>query len=85
MEFLILTYQLFHDRMTAYYGLLDVCKPKEGEVVVVSGAAGAVGSLVGQIAKIKVLFVKTAMTWFYAPLFKSLIVLATSCTRNLCI
>jgi len=39
--------------MTAYFGLLRVCEAKEGEVVVVSGAAGAVGSLVGQIAKIK--------------------------------
>lgn len=39
--------------MTAYFGLLDVCQPKEGETVVVSGAAGAVGALVGQIAKIK--------------------------------
>jgi len=38
---------------SAYYGFLDICKPKEGEVVVVSGAAGAVGILVGQIAKIK--------------------------------
>ncbi len=39
--------------MTAYFGLLDVCAPKPGETVVVSGAAGAVGSIVGQIAKIK--------------------------------
>ena len=39
--------------MTAYFGLLDVGKPKAGETVVVSGAAGAVGSIVGQIAKIK--------------------------------
>src|SRR5580693_4382101 len=39
--------------VTAYFGLLDVCNPKPGETVVVSGAAGAVGSLVGQIAKIK--------------------------------
>ncbi len=39
--------------LTAYFGLLDVCAPKAGETVVVSGAAGAVGSLVGQIAKIK--------------------------------
>jgi len=39
--------------MTAYFGLLDVCDPKPGETVLVSGAAGAVGSLVGQIAKIK--------------------------------
>jgi NADPH-dependent curcumin reductase CurA len=39
--------------MTAYFGLLDVGKPRPGETVVVSGAAGAVGSVVGQIARIK--------------------------------
>lgn len=39
--------------LTAYFGLLDIGQPKEGETVVVSAAAGAVGSLVGQIAKIK--------------------------------
>jgi NADPH-dependent curcumin reductase CurA len=39
--------------MTAYFGILDVGAIKEGETVLVSGAAGAVGSLVGQIAKIK--------------------------------
>lgn len=38
---------------TAYFGFLEICQPKEGETVVVSTAAGAVGSLVGQIAKIK--------------------------------
>jgi len=38
---------------TAYFGLLEICKPKEGETVVVTGAAGAVGSIVGQIAKLK--------------------------------
>jgi NADPH-dependent curcumin reductase CurA len=38
---------------TAYFGLLDVGKPKAGETVVVSAASGAVGSVVGQIAKIK--------------------------------
>ncbi|MER2085862.1 NADP-dependent oxidoreductase [Rhodococcus sp. (in: high G+C Gram-positive bacteria)] len=38
--------------VTAYFGLLDVGKLKDGDTVVVSGAAGAVGSLVGQIAKI---------------------------------
>merc|ERR1719340_239310 len=38
---------------TAYFGLLELCQPKSGETVVVNGAAGAVGSLVGQIAKIK--------------------------------
>lgn len=39
--------------VTAYFGLLDNCEPKAGETVVVSSAAGAVGSAVGQIAKIK--------------------------------
>ena len=39
--------------LTAYFGLLNVGQPKAGETVVVSAAAGAVGSLVGQIAKIK--------------------------------
>ena len=39
--------------MTAYFGLLDIGKPKAGETVVVSGAAGAVGAVVGQIAKIQ--------------------------------
>lgn len=38
---------------SAYFGLLELCKPQPGETVVISGAAGAVGSLVGQIAKIK--------------------------------
>lgn len=39
--------------MTAYFALLDIGQPKSGETVVVSAAAGAVGSVVGQIAKIK--------------------------------
>jgi len=39
--------------LTAYFGLLEVGKPQSGETVLVSGAAGAVGSLVGQIAKMK--------------------------------
>jgi NADPH:quinone reductase len=39
--------------LTAYFGLLDIGKPQPGETVVVSGAAGAVGSVAGQIAKIK--------------------------------
>ncbi len=39
--------------MTAYFGILEVGKIKEGDRVLVSGAAGAVGSVVGQIAKIK--------------------------------
>ena len=38
--------------LTAYFGLLDICDPQPGETVVVSGAAGSVGMLVGQIAKI---------------------------------
>ena len=43
---------MFH-RATAYFGFLELCKPKEGETLVVNGAAGAVGSAVGQIAKLK--------------------------------
>jgi NADPH-dependent curcumin reductase len=39
--------------LTAYFGLLDVGQPKAGDTVVVSGAAGATGSVAGQIAKIK--------------------------------
>lgn len=39
--------------LTAYFGLLEVGKVKAGDFVVVSGAAGATGSVVGQIAKIK--------------------------------
>lgn len=39
--------------LTAYFGLLDIGKPRAGETVVVSAAAGSVGSIVGQIAKIK--------------------------------
>jgi NADPH:quinone reductase len=38
--------------LTAYFGLLHICKPIKGETVVVSGAAGAVGIVVGQLAKI---------------------------------
>jgi NADPH-dependent curcumin reductase CurA len=44
---------LGHIGLTAYFGLLDICQPKAGETLVVSTAAGAVGSLVGQIGKIK--------------------------------
>jgi NADPH-dependent curcumin reductase CurA len=39
--------------LTAYFGLLDICDPQPGETVVVSGAAGAVGMVVAQIAKIR--------------------------------
>jgi NADPH-dependent curcumin reductase CurA len=39
--------------LTAYIGITDICKPVKGETVVVSGAAGAVGIVAGQIAKIK--------------------------------
>ena len=39
--------------LTAYFGLLEIGKPKTGDTVVVSAAAGSVGSMVGQIAKIK--------------------------------
>jgi hypothetical protein len=43
---------LGHIGLTAYFGLLDLGKPKAGETLVVTGAAGAVGSLAGQIGKI---------------------------------
>ncbi|HEX4012240.1 MAG TPA: NADP-dependent oxidoreductase [Solirubrobacteraceae bacterium] len=39
--------------LTAYFGLLEIGRPREGDTVVVSGAAGAVGGVVGQIAKLK--------------------------------
>jgi hypothetical protein len=39
--------------VTAWVGLLDICQPKAGETVVVSAASGAVGSVVGQLAKLK--------------------------------
>jgi len=39
--------------LTAYFGMLDLGKPKAGETVVVSGAAGATGSIAGQIAKLQ--------------------------------
>lgn len=42
-----------HIGLTAYFGLLDITHPKQGETIVVSAAAGAVGSIVGQIGKIK--------------------------------
>lgn len=38
---------------TAYFGFLEICQPKSGETLVVTAAGGAVGSLVGQIGKIK--------------------------------
>ena len=38
-------------RATAYICFIEVCLPKEGDTVVINGAAGAVGSIVGQIAK----------------------------------
>lgn len=39
-------------RNTAYFGLTEICQPKAGETIVITGAAGAVGSHVGQIGKI---------------------------------
>jgi NADPH-dependent curcumin reductase CurA len=39
--------------VTAWYGLMDICRPKAGETVVVTAASGAVGSVVGQLAKMK--------------------------------
>ena len=40
-------------RNSAFFGFLEICQPNAGDVVVVSAASGAVGSLVGQIAKLK--------------------------------
>ena len=53
-ESIILTW-VKKQRATAHVAL-NKCEPKRGEIVVVSGAAGAVGSVVGQLAKIKVYF-----------------------------
>lgn len=39
--------------VSAYYGFLEACQPKAGDTIVISGAAGAVGSLVGQMAKLR--------------------------------
>lgn len=38
---------------TGFFGLLEICKPKAGDTLIVTAAAGAVGSLVGQIGKLK--------------------------------
>lgn len=48
-----LTLALSVTGLTAYFGLLEIGKPKAGDTVLVSGAAGATGSVVGQIAKLK--------------------------------
>ena len=48
-------------RVTAYLGLLQYGTPKPGETVLVNGAAGAVGHVVGQIAKLKVAFLNLCM------------------------
>ena len=55
MKLFFLNYEYIDQifRYSAYFGLFDLCAPKSGEVVVVTGAGGAVGSLVGQLAKIK--------------------------------
>lgn len=42
----------FHSSNAAYFGLTEICKPKSGETLVVSSAAGGVGLHVGQLAKI---------------------------------
>jgi prostaglandin reductase 1 len=49
----ICTFILMRFSNSAYFGFLEICDPKPGQVVVVSGAAGAVGSHVGQIARLK--------------------------------
>lgn len=45
-------YPSFYFRNTAYFGLKEICQPKPGETIVITGAAGAVGSHVGQIGKL---------------------------------
>lgn len=42
----------FYFSNTAYFGLKEICKPQSGETIVITGAAGAVGSHVGQIGKL---------------------------------
>jgi NADPH-dependent curcumin reductase CurA len=49
---IILSWNLGMTGLTAYLGLTEIGMPKAGETIVVSGAAGAVGSVVGQIGKI---------------------------------
>lgn len=51
MFFLLLHFVLYSH--TAYFGFLELGKPKAGDTIVISGAGGAVGSHVGQLAKIK--------------------------------
>lgn len=53
--------------LTAYFGLLNICGVKGGETVLVNAAAGAVGSVVGQIAKIKVSVVLQEQTFTQHP------------------
>jgi len=62
-------------RNTAYFGLNKICKPKSGETLVVSSAAGAVGSLVGQIGKIKGMDVLNLKLVGKYPVYSSLNVL----------
>ena len=50
--------------LTAYIGFLDLCKPQKGETVMVNACTGAVGSMVGQIAKIKVILWYVKMVHF---------------------
>ena len=44
----------FNSRAAAYVGLYNLCEPKAGETVLVNAAAGAVGCIVGQLAKLRV-------------------------------
>ena len=57
----------FHCRATAHVGLLDYGNPELGETVLVNGAAGAIGSTAGQIAKIQVRPVKVFINPPLAP------------------
>ena len=65
-------YYMYMHRATACFGLLELCSVKECETLVVNGAAGAVGSIVGQMAKIKGCKVVGELTSLSLPLSLSL-------------
>ena len=53
MKNVFLSNKVIFSSLTAYFGVLNILAPKEGETLYVNSAAGAVGAVVGQIAKIK--------------------------------
>ena len=81
LKILTLIFFFFFSRMTAYFGFLEKCEPKSGDVVLVTGAAGAVGSVVGQIAKIKVNYLQTKEKSIIYHQFPSQKLLSVEITR----